>query len=68
MLSRMLGSGLADTVVLEVDGFDDPTAMENVVVTEPLADVLEGFEDSVLESDSSVVDSSSVARFCPFLL
>lgn len=55
-LSRMLGSGLAATLVLELVGLPEPTAMEKVVVTDPLADVfVEDLEDSVLVSGSSVV-------------
>lgn len=70
MLSRMLGRGLADTVVLvlELAGVDEPIAMENVVVTEPLA---EDFEDAeVFEGADDVVDpdSSVVARFCTLRL
>jgi len=63
-VSRMLGSGLADAVVLvlELDGFCDPTAIENVVVTERVADVLEGAGDSVAS------ESSEVARACTVLL
>jgi len=65
MLSRMLGRGLADTVVLvlELDGVDEPTAMENVAVKEPLAEDLE--DADVFEGAEDVVDSGSVvARFC----
>lgn len=64
-LSRMLGRGLAATVVLVLDAFGEPPPMVNVVVTEWAADVLEGSEDFV-ESDSS--GSSDVARLCTFLL
>jgi len=56
-LSRMLGSGLAEMVVLELDleldGVCDPTATENVVVIERLADVFECSEDFVVDSGSS---------------
>jgi hypothetical protein len=64
-LSRILGRGLAATVVLAVDVFGEPTPMVNVVVTEWVADVLEGPEDSV-ESASS--GSSDVALFCTCFL
>jgi hypothetical protein len=57
----MLGRGLAETVVLELVDFGLPTAIENVVVTEPLSSVFVGLDDSVV-SDSS--DSS--CRFCTF--
>jgi hypothetical protein len=47
--------------VLELVDFGLPTAMENVVVTEPLSSVFVGLDDSMV-SDSS--DSS--CRFCTF--
>lgn len=59
MLSNMLGRGLAETLVLELVDFGFPTAMEKVVVTEPLSEVFVGLDDSV---DSGSSDSS--CRFC----
>lgn len=67
-LSRTLGRGLAEAVVLELDverdleleeGISDSTPMENVVVTDRVADVFEGSESSV-----EVSESSDVARLC----
>lgn len=52
MLSRMLGSGLADAIVLVVDGFGVPRAMEKVVVTGMSVDVVVDSSSSATSSDS----------------
>jgi hypothetical protein len=53
MLSRMLGSGLADTVVLVVDGFGVPNTMEKVVVTEAPLEVVVDVSDASEDSEDS---------------
>ena len=61
-LSRILGRGLAETVVLLVaDGSDVLNEMEKVVVTEPRSEVAVGDSDG---SDDSDVSDVSDARFC----
>jgi hypothetical protein len=62
MLSRMLGRGLAERVVLVLDGEGVPTAMEKVVLTETLSEVFEDSEDSVED------DSSDSSRLCTLRL
>ncbi len=60
MLSRMLGSGLAAALDVELDDLEvvEPTATEKVEVTEPLADVVfEPLADVlVVECDDDSVD------------
>jgi hypothetical protein len=61
-LSRMLGRGLVESVVLVPVGINVPTAIEKVVVTEPPSDVLEGCVEDSVDSGGSVVSCLRILR------